>query len=292
MRAEDKCINCHKDVYEKWEQSRHAQTFERESLKMLKKDYPILNHKIDLTRFHYQQEQGNLYLETLLKDQAPQKTQIVFSVGSSKRGRSFVTKLGDELRLSPFSITSNVWTLEESYEPHVSASQSQWFILDKQCLNCHSTQVADEIPELRGVHCLSCHKSNEAHIKNPTKDAPSTHDYPPQKYQRCTECHSNKTEENIIHANQTYLLSLSKCSQKNPTLNCISCHSPHSLEAKSNSCTQCHAPEQKPHYKNHLKNCTDCHMPKQDIIMNIRTLDQKTINPKVRNHKIDIYHVK
>lgn len=152
-----------------------------------------------------------------------------------------------------------------------------------------------------------------------------------QKLDRCSVCHSGNDKTKVIsrfefkpgdtlakflypdesknssafdvHGNQYQLLSQSACFLGSKTLDCSSCHNPHSnsssnLKEFSKKCISCH---QNPNHETLNKqqkiinkitdNCIDCHMPQQPssaITFNLEGNTEKNAY-LLRTHKIAIY---
>jgi predicted CXXCH cytochrome family protein len=103
-----------------------------------------------------------------------------------------------------------------------------------------------------------------------------------------------------VHGNQYQLLSQSKCFMNSKTLDCSSCHDPHTnsskrLQASTSVCTQCHkAVTHKTltsNAANLSNNCIDCHMPLQPSKAITFQLPGDTLRSAylLRTHRIAIY---
>lgn len=115
--------------------------------------------------------------------------------------------------------------------------------------------------------------------------------------------HDSKISDFDVHGNQYRLLSESKCFLGSKTLNCATCHNPHTnansnLQEYSKKCLSCHentdhrAVEMDEKNANTIKNnCIDCHMPKQPsraITFPLAGSAQKSAY-LLRTHKIAVY---
>ncbi len=113
----------------------------------------------------------------------------------------------------------------------------------------------------------------------------------------------NANHEFDVHGNQYNLLAQSKCFLQSRTLNCLTCHDPHTnastdLNEYSKKCISCHQDVDHSSLKiakelaNTIKsNCIDCHMPKQAsraITFQLSGGNAKS-NYFLRTHKIAIY---
>jgi hypothetical protein len=114
--------------------------------------------------------------------------------------------------------------------------------------------------------------------------------------------HKNNSDFDV-HGNQSQLLAESKCFLVSETLNCVTCHDPHSnvshdLEEYSKKCLSCHEHVDHPSLKmnemmaNTIKsNCIGCHMPEQPsraITFQLAGSNLKSVY-LLRTHKIAIY---
>jgi predicted CXXCH cytochrome family protein len=192
-----------------------------------------------------------------------------------------------------------------------------------------------------GIDCERCHgpakKHVQTHLKFPelklAKDIVSFKKLTKQhRIDACAICHSGndqikiksrfqfKPGENLldyfagvpeakesinydVHGNQLGLLSQSKCFQKSETMDCMTCHNPHSnastnLASYAKICMSCHQGVQ--HSPSTLKktskvsldnNCVECHMPKQDskAIRFQKSNTSKMSSYSLRTHKIAVY---
>jgi predicted CXXCH cytochrome family protein len=176
-----------------------------------------------------------------------------------------------------------------------------------------TAELLDEKSLVYGIDCERCHGAAASHvafhIDNPeiktakfivTKNSLSQQ----QQLDMCAVCHSGNdkiklksrfkfklgdtltnfflnasirtTSTNFdVHGNQFGLLSQSKCFLKSNTMNCATCHSPHtnanqSVIVYSQKCMSCHNEASQNFCSNKAtsvailkENCIDCHMPKQ-----------------------------
>lgn len=115
---------------------------------------------------------------------------------------------------------------------------------------------------------------------------------------------SNKNNAKAdVHGNQYQLLAESGCFIKSNSLNCSTCHNPHTnanegIKAYSKKCISCHeSTDHSALTMNEVKsntindNCIDCHMPFQSsdaITFNLENTTKKT-SYMLRTHKIAIY---
>jgi hypothetical protein len=101
-----------------------------------------------------------------------------------------------------------------------------------------------------------------------------------------------------VHGSQVQLLEQSRCFQSSPSLSCATCHDVHTPERDVSSfvsdCLKCHQVEKCgafPRLAHAIdEQCITCHMPLQEteqIIISGK--DGRSLQPKVRNHKIGIY---
>lgn len=113
----------------------------------------------------------------------------------------------------------------------------------------------------------------------------------------------NKNDEFDVHGNQYNLLAESKCFLKSKTLNCFTCHDPHTnasndLKMYSDKCITCHQNTDHNSLKldqasaNTIKtNCIDCHMPEQSSSAITFRLSGSNLKSAymLRTHKIAVY---
>lgn len=112
------------------------------------------------------------------------------------------------------------------------------------------------------------------------------------------------TTEFDVHGNQYQLLSQSKCFLQSKTMDCTSCHNPHTkasddLKVYSQKCIRCHQDVDHRSFKmgngtahTMKSNCIDCHMPEQPsraITFQLSGSDS-TSSYLLRTHKIAVYH--
>ena len=189
-----------------------------------------------------------------------------------------------------------------------------------------------------GIDCERCHGPALDHVnfhkKNPELKLAKyivTHKSlnSSQKLARCVLCHSNKEKKQSlfqflpgntiadfyiesnqdsgapldVHGNQYGLLSQSKCFIESKTLDCISCHDPHTNATESGSyysqkCMSCHSEVNKnfcttkaPMGTTLKENCIDCHMPKKEsqAINFFLSGKSETSAYLLRTHKIGVY---
>lgn len=190
-----------------------------------------------------------------------------------------------------------------------------------------------------GIDCERCHgpagQHAEFHIKNPEeKQSKYIVLYKSltrkQKIDACAVCHSGNSQhklqptfgykpgENLaayyaertdpvyagvepdVHGNQVHLMEKSQCFIQSKSLECATCHSPHSsqkegLTAYSKKCISCHATIK--HSEKTLSNamvktnCIDCHMPLQPSeLISFQQAKQKDVTPyMLHNHRIAVY---
>lgn len=201
------------------------------------------------------------------------------------------------------------------------------------------TGMLDKNSLVYGIDCESCHgpaaKHVQHHIQFPKdKKAQFITSHKSldnqQKLDRCAICHSGndapqlksrfefrpgdrlssyflskKSTNNVtfdVHGNQLELLKQSQCFIKDQSLNCITCHNPHTNAEKSTSyysqiCMKCHK-ENSGNFctsKSVVKtNCIDCHMPikNSDVIRFTQSGSSKKYFYSLRTHQIGIYPVK
>jgi hypothetical protein len=113
----------------------------------------------------------------------------------------------------------------------------------------------------------------------------------------------NTTFDFDVHGNQYQLLSQSKCFLQSKTMNCVTCHDPHTnagadLNVYSQKCIDCH--QDTDHKKSGIdkavantmrSNCIDCHMPLQpsrSITFKLPGSDSASFY-LLRTHKIAVY---
>lgn len=113
----------------------------------------------------------------------------------------------------------------------------------------------------------------------------------------------NKTSDFDVHGNQYQLLSESKCFLQSKTLNCGTCHSPHTdatndLKEYSQKCISCHVTTDHSAVKTDAttvstinNNCISCHMPEQPSrAINFQLAGSNTKSAYLlRTHKIAVY---
>ncbi|WP_285057231.1 multiheme c-type cytochrome [Pedobacter ginsengisoli] len=190
-----------------------------------------------------------------------------------------------------------------------------------------------------GIDCERCHgaagKHAEFHLKNPeVQQAKYVVLYRSltrrQKLDACAVCHSGAAQEELkstfgyqpgedlneyfghvpgvsaesepdVHGNQIQMLSRSKCFTNSTTMDCGTCHSPHSVQKEgfavySKKCISCHA-----EIKHSVKtlanamvktNCIDCHMPLQSSkVISFQQAGQQGVSAyKLHTHRIAVYH--
>ncbi|MDB5222192.1 MAG: hypothetical protein JWN83_859 [Chitinophagaceae bacterium] len=115
--------------------------------------------------------------------------------------------------------------------------------------------------------------------------------------------HNNTTSDFDVHGNQYQLLSQSKCFLQSKTMDCLSCHNPHTnagtdVSEYSKKCLSCHKDTDHSSLKmdeamaNTMKaNCIDCHMPLQPsraITFQLSGSDTTSFY-LLRTHKIAVY---
>jgi hypothetical protein len=190
-----------------------------------------------------------------------------------------------------------------------------------------------------GIDCERCHgpsgKHAEFHLKNPdVRQAKYVTLYRSlsrkQKVDACAVCHSGLAQEELkstfgykpgddladyyahtpgiaaepepdVHGNQVQMLARSKCFTNSATMDCGTCHNPHSdqkegLTAYSKKCVSCHAEikhSQKTLANAIVKtNCISCHMPLQaSKVISFQEAGQQGVSAyKLHNHRIAVYH--
>lgn len=99
-----------------------------------------------------------------------------------------------------------------------------------------------------------------------------------------------------VHASQIQLLKQSRC-YTGSAMTCVTCHDVHRTQrdpvAMSKQCLTCHQAKQCGEFPKHgaalVNGCVDCHMPLQETAQIVSEMDGKTLQPKVRNHRIAVY---
>lgn len=203
-------------------------------------------------------------------------------------------------------------------------------------------EVLDKASLITGIDCERCHGPAINHVNYhlaypDVKDAKyivSAHSLTrQQKLDACAVCHSgndkqkeisafkfklgdtlanlflpwsgqrDKNSDFDVHGNQYQLLAKSKCFLASKTLDCSTCHNPHTdagkdLSEYSRQCISCHQQTDHSSLKidgltaNKMKsNCIDCHMPEQPSRAIIFQLEgSKSTSPyMLRNHNIAVY---
>jgi len=99
------------------------------------------------------------------------------------------------------------------------------------------------------------------------------------------------------HSGQVQLLERSKCYQSSPTMTCATCHDVHQpqrdLAALASRCLTCHQVDQcrnfpvLGHRIDHQ--CITCHMPAEITDQIISSANGRSMQPKVRSHRIAVY---
>ncbi len=191
-----------------------------------------------------------------------------------------------------------------------------------------------------GIDCERCHGPAAQHVQfhqaNPTEKSAhaivtQTSLTRQQKLDVCATCHSGLREsikptfrfapgnalseflppdttridpENIdVHGNQVQLLQASPCFKASITLDCSSCHNPHTTERDnlalySQRCMSCHQPggvhfclKEKELGAAIQANCIDCHMPaRESNVISLQSQGNTQPTPNlVRTHLIGIY---
>ena len=203
-------------------------------------------------------------------------------------------------------------------------------------------EVLDKRTLVNGIDCERCHGPSVNHVnyhlaypgvKEAKYIVTSGKLSRQQKLDVCAVCHSGNDKEKEVsrfkfkmgdtlanfflpfaarktttdfdvHGNQYQLLSQSKCFLQSKTIDCTSCHDPHTnatadLTVYSQKCISCHKDVDHLSFKmdkdqaNTIKsNCIDCHMPEQPsraITFKLSGSDS-TSSYLLRTHKIAVYH--
>ena len=101
-----------------------------------------------------------------------------------------------------------------------------------------------------------------------------------------------------VHGSQVQLMERSRCFKSSTTMTCTTCHDVHSpqrdLAVFAERCLSCHKIESCRKFPTlgHAidRRCIECHMPAQETAqIIISTVNGRSLQPKVRNHRIGIY---
>ena len=101
-----------------------------------------------------------------------------------------------------------------------------------------------------------------------------------------------------VHGSQVQMLERSRCFKSSATMTCTACHDVHTpqrdLAAFAVQCQSCHKVESCRLFakQGHEidQRCIECHMPAQETAqIIISTVNGRSLQPKVRNHRIGIY---
>ena len=250
----------------------------------------------------------------LIEQQTKVETQVFSAVveyafGSGDRGLTFVGR-GDkgqavELRLSQYrdgtsyrwDVTSGHFVQPISAEQYLGEQLSEDAV--RLCLNCHVTNShaimsASALAEShQGIACEKCHGPGGNHILAVKAKFPDLAIIDPRAatgsrvVALCAQCHSprrgnvSKNDPSAVRFHGT-TLTWSRCFlESQDTLDCITCHDPHSDAVKSpahyeSKCLSCHDETRQFRGKrsspldarasstcpvNPVKGCIGCHMP-------------------------------
>ncbi len=141
--------------------------------------------------------------------------------------------------------------------------------------------------------CGLCHSGNGTPI------APSLSFLPGDRLADFIDIPYVSAEDAVdVHGNEVQLMRGSRCFQSTNTLTCSTCHDVHTTQRDaasfSSHCLTCHQPKQCGQFPKMgdaiSANCIDCHMPLQESRVLFSKTNGKTLRPKMRNHRIAIYH--
>jgi hypothetical protein len=273
------CRECHSEIYEDQQNSRHALTFRP------------ADHHSDLTWSNFQKtdpgikearaefQKSNSPLQFQFSNQSHELKPIVkYILGSGRHAVTPLLQLPDEKSLYEcrwtYYSSVNDWDLTPGQPPMppgltelIGTPQSADML--RLCLNCHTTNPSAILdsngPEAmdKAIGCEKCHGPGANHInamklKFPDKaigrfrrNSSGTR---PQVMQMCAECHGTMGRELAASFDagtvrfQSTTLTFSECYKKSGAdraFDCLTCHSPHhdvetSPAFYNSKCLSCH----------------------------------------------------
>ena len=231
---------------------------------------------------------------TITTPTAQARQQLHFFIGSGAHGRSFLFLRDHKLFEAPITLyTHKGWGPSPGYE---NDRNSDWTRpIARECLWCHASGArpiygtantyADPVFTHGGLTCERCHAASGKHFNNPAKLPPEA------RSDVCRQCHqlNGRTDlpgqsffsfkpgmrlsDLVRYETKPQLpgtplsttshferLAASACAKSSgDRLWCGTCHNPHPVEAKSNTCLACHTGN---NVCRRGPDCASCHMPK------------------------------
>jgi hypothetical protein len=212
------CLTCHKDIYEKHQQTEHFLSSKPSKIEYVKGSFTPGNNE-----YHYsaasmvkmeKQHDSLFQTEYMMEDQI-QKHLIDIVVGSGRKGQSFLSWKRNSLVQLPvtYFTPESTWSTSPGFNPGKPAFNR---VITSRCLECHSTwfqktsddkkhpEEFDKLKIVYGVDCEKCHgpakKHVEYHLAKPG-DSAAKHIVNPAHLSRqlktdlCALCHSGRLEK-------------------------------------------------------------------------------------------------
>jgi hypothetical protein len=270
----ESCAECHRERFRTQNRSRHARTFHRaEELNGLVPPHPSFPDPINAKVSHTLRKVGDRLEQETHTPEGVFKAIVDYAFGSGDRGKTLVGhETADhmvELRLSVYDEKGQaVWDMTSGHTP--LPQEPRGFLGEplsddgvRRCLLCHVTNPQAVIdatgPEAAdgAIGCEKCHGPGGNHVLAIAAKFPDLAIARPSMssgsavIKICAQCHSPRGRD-VVPGDpasvrfQGTTLTWSRCyTESNDTLDCVTCHDPHTNVMTSTThyeskCVTCH----------------------------------------------------
>jgi len=214
----NKCVNCHKEIYEGFLHTAHNITSQPVSQKTVKGNFSfpdnILLYSI-YSRLAMRSTDSGFYQALYNRDKETDRYRMDMIIGSGVRGQSYLSWQDNELLQLPASYftTAHAWVNSPGFSIYAPSFNR---IINTRCLECHITYIKDTSSNkfvssfdktqiMYGVQCERCHGPAEEHVlyheEHPgEKEAKYIYNLSrmtrQQKIDLCAYCHGGKRTDN------------------------------------------------------------------------------------------------
>jgi len=214
----NKCINCHKDIYDGFLHTAHHCTSQPVLQKTVKGNFSYPNNILlysYYSRLAMRSTDSGFYQVLYNRDKEMNRYRMDMIIGSGVRGQSYLSWQGNELLQLPGSYftTAHTWVNSPNFSIYAPAFNR---IVNTRCLECHMTYIKDTSSNkfvssldktqiIYGVQCERCHGPAEKHAlyqeEHPAeKEAKYIYNLSrmtrQQKIDLCAYCHGGTRTDN------------------------------------------------------------------------------------------------
>ena len=213
----DKCISCHKDIYDSHIHTAHFLTSAIASEKNIKGSFDTVKNKFVYSNgslVAMQKKSSGLYQVAYINGVEKKSQRFDMVIGSGTKGQSYATWVQNRLFQLPITYFTSAgqWSNSPGYPNKIAFNR----IITSRCLECHATYVEktsaegiepeefDKNKMVLGVDCEKCHGPAEKHVEfqtqNPTEKKGKFIINPAsfsrqQRLDMCAVCHGGRLQK-------------------------------------------------------------------------------------------------